>query len=418
MDLKNKFRIAVRKFGPFESAMEKLWLKFCGETGCAFEPEFVPMDLHPLYHATIADGGLKNGDWDVAHINTDWIFEAWTNGHLEDLSEYIRKNPPAGYPDGWSESLLQMQRFENGISGLPFHDGPECFIYRKDLFEDKREQDAFFQRYRRPLTVPDSWDDFLLIAQFFNRPEQNLYGTVFACLPDGHNTVFDFCLQLWTRGGAIIGPGESVNLHTPQAIAALNFYRKIVGDSTAVHPKAFEYESVQAGMAFARGEVAMMINWFGFASMCEVYEESKVKGKVDIGRLPYEEGSKSASLNVYWLYTIGAGSRNKQLAYDFIRFAIRPENDKLLTLEGGIGCRISTWNDPGINRVIPYYHKLEMLHREAKSLPQKSNWAEIAAVIDAAVLRALNTNDPSELILKEAQQKITETNQKTHADTL
>ena len=59
-----------------------------------------------------------------------------------------------------------------------------------------------------------------------------------------------------------------------------------------------------------------------------------------------------------------------------------------------------------------------MLHREAKSLPQKSNWAEIAAVIDAAVLRALNTNDPSELILKEAQQKITETNQKTHADTL
>ena len=86
------------------------------------------------------------------------------------------------------------------------------------------------------------------------------------------------------------------------------------------------------------------------------------------------------------------------------------ENDKLLTLEGGIGCRISTWKDEEINQIIPYYHKLEMLHKTAKSLPQKSNWAQIAEIIDEAVLKAMNSNVPAAEILETAQKKIKQLN--------
>lgn len=406
MNAGEKFRVAVRKFGPFESAMEKLWDKFCQQTGCKLQAEMVPMDLHPLHDATLTQKGLANGDWDVAHINTDWIFEAYTSGSVEKLNQYIESNPPANYPEGWSNSLLQMQQFGQDIVGLPFHDGPECFIYHKDLFEDRKEQEAYFKQFGKPLKVPVTWDEFQQIARFFHRPEQNLYGSVFACFPDGHNTVFDFCLQLWTRGGSLVDAEGNINIDTSQAVAGLEFYRQLVNDKTAVHPKSSEYESVGAGMAFARGEVAMMINWFGFASMCEVSEESNVKGKVDITSLPHSEGSQSASLNVYWLYTIGSGSKHKDIAYEFIRFAVNPENDKLLTLEGGIGCRLSTWNDTEINQEIPYYHKLEMLHQEAKSLPQKSNWSQIAEIIDAAVLKAMNSDVSTEQILDAAQKQI------------
>ena len=37
--------------------------------------------------------------------------------------------------------------------------------------------------------------------------------------------------------------------------------------------------------------------------------------------------------------------------------------DKLTTLEGAIGVRRSTWADPEINRLIPFFHKLEELQR-------------------------------------------------------
>lgn len=401
-----KIRIAVRKFGPFESAMQKLWDGYCKLTGCQLQAEMIPMDLDDLHKAIIADGGLKNGDWDIAHVVTDWLLEAWTAGALQDLQPRIAQNPPDGFPDGWSNSLLSMQQFGEAVAGLPFHDGPECLIYRKDLFNNPFEQQKFQQQYGRPLVVPQTWDDFRDVARFFTRPEDNLYGTVFAGYPDGHNTVFDFCLQLWTRGGSLLDNKGEVNIHSPEAVAGLDFYRQLLRDKTLIHPGTMQYESVQTGMAFARGEAAMMVNWFGFASMCEVIEESTVKGKVDIAPIPSASGEHSASLNVYWLYTIGSGSKHKDVAYDFLRYATNQRNDKLLTLEGGIGCRKSTWVDPGINAIIPYYYKLEELHQSAKMLPQLTTWAQIAHIIDEVVLNALNTDVPADQLLAVGQQKI------------
>ncbi|MDQ1143126.1 extracellular solute-binding protein [Pedobacter agri] len=402
------FRIAVRKFAPFESAMQKFWDKFCAFSGCKLKLEMVVMDLHELYDATIAQKGLANGNFDIAHISTDWILETYSNQDVEILNPYINRNKPQDFPQGWSKSLLSLQRFGWEVVGLPFHDGPECFIYRKDLFEHETEKANYLEKFGKALEVPKTWEDFHQVAQFFNRPADNLYGSIFACYPDGHNAVFDFCLQLWTRGGSLVDKNGFIQINTQAAIDGLNFYREIVNDKTAVHPKSAEFESVAAGIAFSQGEAAMMINWFGFAAMCEVDENSKVKGKIDVDLLPAVAGKNSASLNVYWLYTIAKGSENKAIAYDFLRFALAEEQDKQLTLEGGIGCRISTWKDSEINKAIPYYHKLEKLHDVAKTLPQKQNWAAIAAIIDKMVLQAMNTDTPSSELIQLAQNQINE----------
>ncbi|KQS35705.1 extracellular solute-binding protein [Pedobacter sp. Leaf194] len=400
------FTIAVRKFAPFESAMRKTWDKYCAFSGCSLKLELVVMDLHELYNRTIAEKGLANGDFDIAHISTDWVLEGYSNQDFEVLNPYINRNRPADFPSGWSKSLLGLQRFGWEVVGLPFHDGPECFIYRKDLFEDETEQANFLTQFGKALEVPKTWEDFHQVAQFFHRPEDNLYGSIFACYPDGHNTVFDFCLQLWSRGGTLVDDNGFIKIDSQAAVNGLDFYRKIVNDKTAVHPKSSQFESVAAGIAFSQGEAAMMINWFGFAAMCEVDEASKVKGKIDVALLPADTGKSSASLNVYWLYTIAKGSKNKTLAYDFLRFALAEEQDKQLTLEGGIGCRLSTWKDPEINRIIPFYHKLEELHEVAYTLPQKEKWNEIAAIIDQMVLQAINTDKSSKELIQLAQNEI------------
>ena len=103
-----KIRIAVRKFGPFESALEKLWRGYRQETGCTLEAEMVPMDLDDLHAAILENKGLHNGDWDIAHVVTDWLFEAWTSGALADLKPFIEANAPESFPDGWSHSLLGL----------------------------------------------------------------------------------------------------------------------------------------------------------------------------------------------------------------------------------------------------------------------------------------------------------------------
>ncbi|MGM8362044.1 ABC transporter substrate-binding protein [Flavobacterium sp. ARAG 55.4] len=403
---KQKFRIAVRKFDAFESAIDKIWASFCEKTGCNYELEAVALELHPLYDTILKDEGLLKGNWDVSLINTDWITEAYASNAIEDLTPYIEKKAPENFPEAWSESLFYKQRFEGKTFGLPFHDGPECLIYRKDLFESIDEGVAFYREHGKALEVPKTWDDLIEVAEFFNRPEDNLYGTTFAAYPDGHNTVFDFCLQLWSRGGDLFDQNKKIKINTAVAKEGMEFYRKALQNTKAIHPDSRDFDSVKSGMAFANGNLAMMVNWFGFASFSEVFPDSKVKGKIDVANVPAGPNGEAVSLNAYWMYVIGKGSKQKQLAYDFIKFAVNAQNDKLLTLEGGIGCRKSTWYDNDVNTVVPYYYKLEELHKNTRSLPRKSNWSEIADVMDQVVLEVMNSDTAIQVILDQAQHKI------------
>jgi multiple sugar transport system substrate-binding protein len=399
-------RVAVRKFEPFELTLEQSWTDFRTKTGCSLELEAVPLDLPELYSAILTDKGLQTGKWDIAQINTDWVAEAYENGSLETLDPYLERSPPQGYPKDWVRSLLDTQTFEGSVVGLPFHDGPECLIYRRDLFENPEHQQAFRKTFGRSLTVPTTWEEFHEVCRFFTRPYEKLYGTIFAGFPDGHNTVFDFCLQLWTHGGQLHDQTGRLNIASESAAQGLEFYRQMLNDSESVHPSSRDSDSVQAGMAFARGEVAMMVNWFGFASMCEVISESKVKGNVEVSGIPRGAYGQAVSLNAYWMYVIGSGSRQKEWAYRFMSFVTNPTNDQRLTLNGGIGCRRSSWKDPKITAIIPYFHRLEDLHSIARVLPRLTYWADIAHVIDELVLAVVNTDREISALLNEAQSRI------------
>jgi multiple sugar transport system substrate-binding protein len=371
------FRIALRRFDAFESAIRKQWEAFGG----ALELEVVALDLQPLHEALFESRGAARGEWDVAFLNTDWIAEAAKSDSFLSLVPYLAAAPPVDYPGGWTESLLRLAHSEGSVLGLPYHDGPECLIYRTDLLGD--------------LPPPRTWEEFYALARRFHRPEEHLYGSVFAALPDGHNAVYDFCLQLWSRGGRLF------EFDTPAAREALHFYRSILRDARAVHPRCAEFDSVKSGRAFAAGEVALMVNWFGFAAMAQTSPDSKVRGKVAVA-----PGPGGVSLNVYWILAIAAGSPHSETAYRFLRHCASPEMDKLLTLAGGIGCRKSTWMDEEVNSAIPFYRAMEELHHDARELPRIANWARIAETIDCMIQDALRTDRKEAHLLVEAQARI------------
>ena len=401
-DRDKTFRIAVRKFGPFESAIPKQWQSFEAQAHTGLQLDSVALDLEPLHRQLFSEQGLAMGSYDVAMISTDWLAEANASQGLVDVAPYLASSPPEGYPEACSESLLRLQRFGDCVLGLPYHDGPECLIYRRDLFEDEAERSRFRERFGEPLAVPRTWEEFRRVARFFTHPEHRLYGTVFAGYPDGHNTVYDFCLQLWSRNGELFDGNGLMLLDTPEAREALEYYRSLFHDASEIHPDSATFDSVKSGRAFAAGEVAMMVNWFGFAAMSETIEESRVKGKTAIAAIPSQSGG-GISLNAYWIMGIPAGSPHRDIALKFLAHCASPEMDKLLTLEGGIGCRKSTWSDKQVNAVIPYYRRLEKLHEDARDLPRMTNWSSLAEVIDQMMLDAIQTDEPIAVITARAQ---------------
>jgi multiple sugar transport system substrate-binding protein len=383
------FRVAVRAFTPFESAIRKQWDAFESQARTGLRLEAVPLDLHPLHAALF---GPSSEEWDAAFVVTDWIAEAAASNTLRDLAPYLAHDAPQDYPEGWTRSLLRFQYVGGRVLGLPYHDGPECLIYRKDLFEEAG------------LTPPASWEEFHRAARQLARPAEGQHGAIFAAYPDGHNTVYDFCLQLWSRGGDLFDAAGCPQLETEGAREALSFYRAILRDRSAVHPRCPEFDSVKSGYAFANGEGALMVNWFGFAAMCETAPESKVRGKVAVAAVP-----GGVSLNVYWTLAIPAGCRRPDLSWQFLRHCASPAMDRLLTLEGGIGCRRSTWTDGDVNRAIPFYCEMERLHAGARELPRLAEWSQIASAIDTLVLSAIGSERPEAELLAEAQQRIVNT---------
>jgi multiple sugar transport system substrate-binding protein len=164
-------------------------------------------------------------------------------------------------------------------------------------------------------------------------------------------------------------------------------------------------DSVKAGLAFAAGEIAMMVNWFGFAALAHTWEESKVRGKVEIAPIPHGPGGRSVSLNVYWILSIAAGTPHRDVAWRFLQHCMNAGMDKLTTMEGAIGCRKSTWFDEQVNRAIPFYHRMAELHRVAREIPLMRRWPKIAAIIDELITATVNSNVPVEELLAAADRK-------------
>jgi multiple sugar transport system substrate-binding protein len=384
-------RIAVRAFGPFESAIARQFDDFVRTTGADARLAAVAMDLNPLHQALIGSCGLASGDWDIAFLATDWLAEAQAAGLLEDLNPHLLRAPVPDFPEAWSPSLTGLQRFAGGFWGMPYHDGPECLVYRRDLLD------------AAGIDVPRTWDEFHAAARALHAPEEGRWGTVLALYPDGHNGFYDFCIHVWSRGGEPFDADGRPAFTSPEAHAALDFLRALAADEGAIAPGCRDLDSVKSGLLFAEGKVALMANWFGFAAYADTAAGSRVAGKVGVAPLPAGPGGRSVSLNVFWVLAIGAGSRSKALAWDFLRHCATAPMDKLTTEEGAIGVRRSTWADPQVNVQIPYYHQLEWLHEHAREMPLSPRLAEISHVVDALVTAATTTTRSTAELLAEAQ---------------
>jgi multiple sugar transport system substrate-binding protein len=401
------FRIAVRKYPPFEDAIRAQWEAFEAQTQSNLTLALVPLELPELENALLTSKGMSSGDWDVCFTPTDWIASMRKLECAVDLQPFLESDPPEDYPHGWHASLLRLQQIRGSILGVPYHDGPECLIYRRDLFENTEARAAFRQRLGRKLTIPRTWDEFHEVARFFQDPRKRLYGTAFSAFPEGHNSVYDFLLQLWSRGGHLIAPSGDVRFSTREAESAITFYREILSDNSAVHPECRLFDSVAAGLRFAAGEIAMMINWFGFATFAHTANDSAVRGLVDVAKIPSSPGCQSISLNVYWILAIAVGSPHREISWKFLRHTLTPGMDRLTTTLGAIGCRRSTWSDSEINLMIPFYRRMESLHDRAREIPQRDDWPKIAAIIDELVTSAIGSSTPTRELLRAADESYT-----------
>lgn len=341
--------------------------------------------IEECYDRFVKNGGCAKGETDLFLTVTDWIPEGFETGQFKDLTHLIDS---LGNPLPWHSALRNVVRFQERYLAIPYHCGPQVLHIRRDLFEDPNQRKAFFEATKRELTVPASWNEFLEVATFFTQPENNLYGCCVGAFPDGHNDVYDFLTLLWAHGGDVTEVGADFESQAAQK--ALDFYGGLF-ESRIVHPDCLNMNSFESGEHYVKGNVAMMWNWFGFASFADDPDLSSIVGKNEVHPVP--KGASPCALNVFWAMTIASGSKEPALAREFLSHLMTPESDLLTCEHGCIGARLSSWKSPNVLHKFPQYEVLDLAYANARPLPSISNWNQIQNSITQRVSQRLRGHD-------------------------
>jgi ACS family tartrate transporter-like MFS transporter len=259
-----KITIAWAQWKPSDD-LQRLALEFTQQTGIAVDVQQIPW--------TRFEDTIENQVWpdrsaiyDLIVGDSQWLGRAATEGRYLDLTDWSNQNVP------WSEIAPAAKRFYceyNGkIWAVPCEGDAQGVAYRRDLFEDPAEKAAFKTQYGYDLAPPQTWLQFRDVAEFFTRPDRNLYGAalLYAGSPDSYDDVtMGFDPVLWSFGGALRNPdtGQVEGVaNSAIAAAALQFYAVELKKCTPPGSEKFGLqESVDA---FRQGRVAMAVDWYSF----------------------------------------------------------------------------------------------------------------------------------------------------------
>jgi multiple sugar transport system substrate-binding protein len=256
--------------------------------------------------------------WDLMVIDSQWIGIAVDSGSLLDLTDELKNKPfVKGIPEKLRQYYMADPTFRGRIWSVPLDADLTVLLYRKDLFDDKKNQAAFKKKYGYDLEVPDSWDQLRDAAEFFNNPSKNFYGFTTKWDKYYDEITWDFNQVLWAFGGEFWNPDAKKArgyIDSPIAVEAMEFYKSL----TKFAPPEGSGANITIE-SMNKGRVAMAVEWASFTSSVTNPAYSSVSDKVGFAVIPKGSGGRFVSLGGQPM-TVSAYSPHKKETLNFIEW--------------------------------------------------------------------------------------------------
>jgi multiple sugar transport system substrate-binding protein len=200
--------------------------------------------------------------------------------------------------------------------------------------------------------VPESWEEFRDVAQFFQRPAEKRYGCAFPTGRAYDALTMGFQNLLWAFGGRWHAEDSNQvvgHLDTPETARALEFFAELVhlGPNGAGD---LGYGDVLE--AFLNGSTAMVCNYFAFFPTIQ----EKLGDKVGFAVVPGKDGKRVASLGGQGLsISTQIAAERKELAKRFIAwFLQRRVQEQWITKPAGFTANTEILASPAFRAQTPY----------------------------------------------------------------
>ena len=290
-------------------------------------------------------------DLDIAIWDSQALASYASEGHILLLNPLLESSSLLSSSDFDANALKRYGEYPEGsgqIWSLPINQDAMGFMYRKDLFEDPKEQQQFKQHYGYELTIPKTYSQLRDIAEFFTRPEQGLYGwaqfgseeyDLVSAVANGF---------IWSYGG------ELWNYKTNEIQGYLNSPASIEGLQTFIDLFAFSppesrvwaYEEIDE--AFQDGKLAMAAQWYVFFHTNNDPAVSDYADKVAFANLPGAIGQDGLYRQQFSMGGQGMGinkySNCKKESWAFIEWFQQHKQQMHYSIAGQSG-RLDVLND-------------------------------------------------------------------------
>ncbi|USK35862.1 sugar ABC transporter substrate-binding protein [Bacillus sp. F19] len=327
-----------------------------------------------------ASFGAKNPP-DVMYM---WNFPAYYES-LEPLDEYIEGDAVMDMDDFY-QGLFNYSSMNGKVYGMPAGFTTRVVYYNKDLF------DAANIPYPKDGWT---WGEFKKIAQKLSDPSKKQYG--FGVVPEPDT--YDLQGLVWSNGGRFISEdGQKIKgyMNSPETIESIQLLSDLIKDKSAVLVGGQNQQS--GDDIFKAGKIAM---WESGIWPLEGFKEAGINvGTVEVpsfGDKPAKGVIASSAISV------AKDSKNKDLAYEFVKFYSSAEAIKMRTAD--LPVRISVVKEMNMEQdplLSPFYKMLERSD-DTPAFLLNSNWNEINRNLSAAVNAIMLGQDAEKLLDKAGQ---------------
>ncbi|GHC18056.1 ABC transporter substrate-binding protein [Aidingimonas halophila] len=285
----------------------------------------------------------NSGDIDVMQIDVVW--PGLLANHLLDLNEVLGDDAAEGH----FEAIVENNTVDGKLVAMPWFTDAGVLYYRKDLLEEYGHE------------PPETWEELTEIATEIQTAEREagndgMWGFVFQ--GRAYEGLTTNALE-WVSsygGGTLVDEDGKVTINNDRAAAALDLAASWIDDITP--EGALNYTEEEARGIFQSGDAVFMRNW-PYAWSLAQSEDSDVRDKVGVVKLPHGPDGESAATLGGWNLAISKYSEAPSLAAELVAFLTGEAEQKRRAIEGSYNPTLERlYEDDEVLAAVPFFGTL------------------------------------------------------------
>jgi len=344
------------------------------------EVDYLMVPYPSLREKITADGVAGTGAIDLYCFLDGW--GPSMTGFVTPLNDYLKNDgidlgailPPAYIKGGTYNDITY---------GIPVRGHPQLLLYRKDLLE------------QAGVAVPATWKELIAAAKAVQEKTGKDGIAMYYGKGNSGQNLFLWYAFLKSAGASIFDEKMMPIFNNAAGIEATQYYVDLLLKHGVASPGSKVFKEYEASQAVAQDKAAMWIGWWWHYGVLTNPEKAQdvVTKNIGFAPVPAWEGKGQATLALSMPIGISQASKNKDAAWEFLKWITNPDLEKENFLDKSdpktttiVVVQKKNLIDPEINELSGGMHKAAAASLEVSdTLPMIPEWPEVAASLEVAI---------------------------------